>query len=92
MKTQRTAEAGMLDESFADKGIAWIGFGQYAMARIESIKSVGEGTEGKIYFAGWYHDNNMATSLYLLGRLNADGSVDKTFGEESDDGDRKSVV
>lgn len=86
MKTQRTAEAGMLDESFADKGIAWIGFGQYTVARIESIKSVGEGTEGKIYFAGWYHDNNMAMSLYLLGRLNADGSADKTFGEESDDG------
>lgn len=86
MKTQPTAEAGMLDEGFGEKGIAWIGFGQYAVARIEGIKSVGEGTEGKIYFAGWYHDNSMATSFYILGRLNSDGSADKTFGADSDNG------
>jgi uncharacterized delta-60 repeat protein len=84
MKAHQTTEAGMLDEGFGVNGIVRIGFEQYKISRIEGIKSVGEGPERKIYFAGWYHDDAVATSFYFLGRLNSDGSPDDTFGAEGE--------
>lgn len=67
--------SGTLDPAFGVNGKVHLDFGA---AISVTIKGLTVATDGKIYFTGSYIANEHAG--YMLGRLDADGSPDPTFG------------
>jgi uncharacterized delta-60 repeat protein len=72
----RYTSKGVLDKTFGKKGIALIDLGGNDSADALAIQP-----DGKIVLAGYGDPNGDAYDV-VAGRLNADGSVDETFGVE----------
>jgi len=71
---------GSLDTSFANEGIFQLDLG------IESYSnSSQELTDGKILIEGMFNDNGVST--VFLQRLNSDGTIDSTFGNNGNSAD-----
>lgn len=69
--------SGTLDPAFGENGKVHLDFDG---AINLTVKGLSVATDGKIYFTG--SCNAIQGIGYMLGRLNADGSLDRTFGTE----------
>ncbi|HEX8735882.1 MAG TPA: FG-GAP-like repeat-containing protein [Pyrinomonadaceae bacterium] len=67
---------GSLDASFNSTGIVTRGFGNNQ----DTIRSVALQADGKILVGGTSRQNNSSFTVTVVGRYNADGSVDAPFG------------
>ncbi|MGE8146959.1 delta-60 repeat domain-containing protein [Pseudomonas frederiksbergensis] len=77
MSTHPMASAGTLDQEFGIKDVVSISVPGYPYP---NITSVGIGPDKKIYFAGTGEGGTEPRVVYVLGRLNEDGTTDTTFG------------
>ncbi len=64
---------GTIDSGFGTNGAAVIGFSGPSFGQAAAVQ-----TDGKILLAGWNYTNNIGQ--FALARLNANGSIDPTFG------------
>jgi uncharacterized delta-60 repeat protein len=69
--------SGTLDPAFGENGKVHLDFDG---AKNLTVKGLSVATDGKIYFTG--SCNAIQGIGYMLGRLNADGTPDRTFGTE----------
>jgi len=76
---------GSLDTSFDGDGKVTVGFSDFAGSYPDFLSSLKIGNDGKIVFAGGAQGLGLNYKT-ILGRLNADGSLDTTF-----DGDGKVI-
>jgi uncharacterized delta-60 repeat protein len=79
MTIQENSSAGMLDPTFGNNGVVTIDLPGNGAKRLAGITTFGSGQDLKIYFAGFIMSGR---TRYVLGRLNQDGTPDKTFGND----------
>lgn len=76
--------SGVLDVGFARNGWATIGFGRALGSDLvaSEVSDVGLQSDGKIIVAGSALDLNTYVSYLAIARLNRNGSVDRSFGDD----------
>ncbi|MBS1747235.1 MAG: hypothetical protein JST21_13780, partial [Bacteroidetes bacterium] len=77
MAAARINADGSIDSSFGNNGIQHIIFGQdYSKGTAILLQK-----DGKIVLSGWSHDDFTTYANFALTRLNTDGNIDSSFGE-----------